>query len=301
MVMYEEYEDLPNFDPNRMNDPNYVELVKQARMIKDNEDELRKAGQLIEQKDALNKVPKEPEPNKITIVDGNDNAALINKTPEPEFVIPKHPLPEERKPSAPIHDQKEHGSDFKMQDFIEQEKYDANSQIYKKLNAQDKQTGVSTPIESMWISKGQVKKYLASKNVFKIKEKEENRYRAYRFQAIGEDEIELLQKMGEDLRLFYNLMALEGYTAEDKQGKERLALRRYGKDYFQMTKLQLDYRKKVAEMCLGISNLDFSELEMFSDPDFSVLDIWGLNDIIDSILERAVSGASYFRIASKTS
>ena len=293
VVMYEEYADLPNFDPSRMDDPNYRLMVEQARQIKDNEDALKKSGQTIEQKDALRfkqeqqKAEPEPEPAKMTVID---------KTAEQLT-----PLLEERKPSAPIHDQKESGSDFKMQDFIDQEKYDANSPIYKNLNAQSNKTGVSTPIESMWINKGQVKKYLASKNSFKIKEKGENRYRAYRFKGIGETELEQLQKMGEDLRLFYNLMALEGYITEDREGKERLALRRNGKDYFQMSKLQLDYRKKVAEMCLGISNQDFAELEMLSDPDFTVHDIWGLYDILDTILERAVSGSSYFRIASKTS
>jgi hypothetical protein len=294
--MYEEYMDLPNFDPVRFaNDPSYAELVKQARLIKDNEDALKKAGQTIEQKDAAIAARSTPkESPKITVVDGNANAELV---PKSEF---KPTIIDEAKPSNVVTENiTKNVNDFKMTDFIEQEKYNANSPIYKKLNSEQKQTGVSIPIESIWIDKGQVKKYLASKNVFKIKEKGENRYRVYRYTAVGDEEIEQLRLMGEDLRSFYQLMALEGNMIEDDNENKTLALHRNGKDYLQPSKLESDYDRKLAQLVLGISKEDFRELEMFSDPDFTVLDIWGLKDVLNSIIERAVSGASYFLIASK--
>ena len=102
------------------------------------------------------------------------------------------------------------------------------------------------------------------------------------------------------MRGFYTLMQLEGNTYEDIEGKERPMLLRNGKKYRQVSKLENDYKKKLAKMVLNISEEDYPKLEQFSDPDLTVMDIWGLKDILDSILERAVSGASYFRIASKT-
>lgn len=261
--MYEEYADLEGFDPNKMNDPKYVELVKEARQIKDNADEVKRSQSM----------------------QGVSNQVAIQETKQEEKKPEPKPIIEDIKPKS---------NDFLQSDFIEQEKYNANSQISKMLDSDQK----SKPINSMWISKGQFKKYISAKSVFKIKEKDIERYRTYRYHAIGDTEIERLRQMAEDLRLFYNLMQVEQTYFEDREGIKKAVLRRNGKYYNQFSKLETDYRKELAKMCLGIDEKEFSELEMFSDPDYTVHDIWGLADILDGILERAVAGSSYFRIAS---
>jgi hypothetical protein len=291
--MYEEFMDLPGFDPTKMIHPQYRMLVEQARQIKDNYDELYKKGETLEQKTRKIKeknknYEKQDNQENVTIVDGKDNANQLVAKSNPAQKL--------------IHDEKpkiQDSNDFTMGDFVEQERYDANSPIYKQLNEPITE-GESKPINSVWISKGQLKKYLSSKIYFKIKERGQNRIRTYRYQAIGEDEIEELRQMSEDIRGFYTLMNIEGNTYEDREGNEKPALLRNGKMYRQLSKLENDYRKKLAKMVLNISATDYPKLEQFSDPDLTVNDIWGLKDILDSILERAVSGASYFRIASKT-
>lgn len=273
-MVNEQFEDLPDFDPVRYaNDEQYRILVDQARMIKDNEDEVKRSNPVS---DAI-----EQNRSEEIQMTGNKQAQIQ----------------EEIKPSSHITENiTQSGQDFKQTDFIEQEKYNSNSPIAKQAN----DLGISKPINSMWVSKGQVKRYLSAKVVFKIKEKNENRYRAYRYRGIGDDEIEILKQMAEDINLFYQLLALENNRDEDEDGNKRLVLLRNGKKYNQKSKMEMDYRRHIAFMCLGINHAEYKQLEQFSDPDFTVYDIWGINDIVDGILERSISGSSYFRIASKT-
>ena len=135
-MVNEEFEDLPNFNPEAYaNDPNYRELVKQARQIKDNESEVKKSNPV-------------------------SNAIEQNRSEEIQIQAQKQPITENITA----------GNDFKQIDFIEQEKYNSNSPIAKQAN----DVGISKPINSIWVSKGQVKRYLSAKVVFKIKEKNEN-------------------------------------------------------------------------------------------------------------------------------
>lgn len=92
-------------------------------------------------------------------------------------------------------------------------------------------------------------------------------------------------------------MLLEKNTKEDIEGKEQPVLIRNGQYYFKMSELEQDYRKLIADICLGISPDDYDILEQWSDPEYTVYDIWGINDILDGIMERAINGTSYFRIA----
>ena len=255
--MWEEYQDLKGFDPTRMNDPIYVQLVKDMRQIKDNEMEV--------------------------------NRSMAHQQPKPQV---------QQQQQQVSNKQAQNTADFTMSDFIEQEKYDTSSQISKQFNKDT--TGQSIPINSMWVNKALIKKYLSSKMEFKIKEKGSERFRSYRYHAIGDEELEKLRQMAEDLRVFYQLMAMEGNTMEIKDGKTIPVLRRNGKNFIQISKLETEYRRELAEMCLGISNEDFAQLEQWSNSEYTIMDIWGLNDILDSILERAALGTSYFRIASKT-
>lgn len=270
-MVNEEFEDLPNFDPVAYaEDPNYRELVRQARQIKDNEKEINPVSNAIEQ-------------NRSEEIQLSSNVqAQKQSDPDPN--------------SKTITESIQATNDFKQIDFIEQEKYNSNSPIAKLAN----DIGISKPINSIWVSKGSIKRYLSAKVVFKIKEKNENRYIEYRYRGIGDDEIEILKQMAEDIGLFYQLLALENNRNEDSDGNNRLVLRRNGKDYNQKAKMEMDYRRHIAFMCLGITNDDYKKLEQFSDPDYTIYDIWGINDIIDGILERSVMGSSYFRIASKT-
>lgn len=267
-MVNEEFEDLPDFDPVMYeNDPNYRELCKQARQIKDNDDEVKKA----------NPVSQAIEQNRSEEIQLGSNVQAQNN-------------------SKTITESIQATNDFKQIDFIEQEKYNSNSPIAKLAN----EIGISKPINSIWVSKGSVKRYLSAKVVFKIKQKGENRFIEYRYRAIGDEEIEILKSMAEDINLFYQLLALEDNRKEDEDGNKRLVLRRNGKEYNQRSKMEMDYRRHIAFMCLGITHEDFKKLEQFSDPDYTIYDIWGISDILDGILERSVSGSSYFRIASKT-
>jgi hypothetical protein len=255
-MVYEEYADLEGFDPKRMNDPQYVAMVKEARQIKDNELEVKRSQVLEKTKQEQAQARLQAQAPKPVLVDRNTN-------------------------------------DFTMSDFQTQERYDSNSPLAK----QESDTSGSKPISGIWMSKGQIKKYIAGKMIFKIKELGQNRYRTYRYQSLGNVEVERLKQMSEDLTNFYRLMIIEDQYTEEL-GVRRRALFRNGKYYTMIGELESDFRKEIALLTLGINYSEFDELEMLSDPDFTTKDIWGLGDIIDGLLDKAINGNSFFLTAS---
>lgn len=255
-----DYSALGNFDPNMMRDPQYKYAVNQALQIQENaKDVLRSEG--------------------------------IKSQMQPE----QKPQPENQHTIINTKSPNDNPSDFKMSDFTNVQKYEADSAIAKMQNPQ---VGTVQSVGSIWMSKEDMKKYFATKNIFKIKIRNEQNCKIYRFRSIGSEEQEKLYRMSNDLANFYPLMLAEENTIEGMDDDKPVkVLSRDGKNYKHVSELMTDYRREISLMCLGIDYDEYEKLEQFSDPEYTVQDIWGINDIITGILDRALQGTSYFRIA----
>ncbi|HTH23127.1 MAG TPA: hypothetical protein VL854_12990 [Nitrososphaeraceae archaeon] len=256
-----DYSALGNFDPNMMRDQKYKEVVNAALQMKQNAEEVLRSQPKIAQ-------PVQPQPeNK----QDNKSVILTEKLPN------------------------DNPSDFKMSDFTNVQKYDPNSPVSKMQNPQ---VGTVQSVGSIWMSKEDMKKYFATKNIFKIKILNEQNYKTYRFRSIGSEQQEKLYRMSNDLANFYPLMLAEENEIEGMDDdKPTKVLLRDGKHYKHVSELMTDYRREIAFMCLGIEYDEFDKLEQFSDPEYTVQDVWGINDVITGLLERSLQGTSYFRIA----
>jgi len=143
-----DYSALGNFDPNMMRDQKYKEVVNAALQMKQNAEEVLRSQPKIAQ-------PVQPQPeNK----QDNKSVILTEKLPN------------------------DNPSDFKMSDFTNVQKYDPNSPVSKMQNPQ---VGTVQSVGSIWMSKEDMKKYFATKNIFKIKILNEQNYKTYRFRSIG--------------------------------------------------------------------------------------------------------------------
>lgn len=288
-MVYEEYKDLEGFDPTKMDDPIYAELVKQARQIKDNAIEIMTKGKPIQPNQEEIEILRKAE--EIKARSGNISKPLNQQ--EAQKMKPERETINEiiyGKPAVTP-------TDLSVSEFINQEKLDQNSEIYK-MSQQNIQLGQSQQINSMWMNKGQLKKYFSGKIYFNIKERNKDSFKKFRFQSVGSSDLERIREMSEDVSTFYQRMRLEQNFYEDRDGNKKLALLRNGNYYTSLAKLEMEYRKEIALICLGIDDVVFDTLEMLSDPEYTVKDIWGVYDVIDGILEKVTTGASYFRTAS---
>ena len=258
-------EELGNYDPEMMRDPAYRKMVEEAKALMSNARQVIRSNENKPQTQAPTPTPEQ-----------------TPTTKEGQVV-----LSEPQKLNQPI--------DFNLSDFQNMMRLDNNSTISKMQNIP---TGGNKPIGSIWMGKDEMKKYFACKNIFKVKIVNQVRYNTYRFHSINSEQQQILFRMVEDIRNFYPLMVTEGAEIDEGRDKPTKVLVRDGKNYRHISEIMVDYRKEIAFMCLGIEYEDFERLEMFSDPNYTILDIWGINDILDGILERALSGTSYFLIPS---
>lgn len=262
----EELKKIENFDLERYrNDAAYRKYCEQARQIKANADEIKRSQQK-------------------TV---NNTYGDIANNPKFTKVVEQQTVQQSKKPA-------ESSADFSFSDFASVQEYDNNSPITKALT-RDK----NVPINSLWADRAQLKKYWATKKYIKIKIANEDRYNEYTFRSINDEQLKQLQQMAEDINNFYGLIALEKNQFEDIDGIKKPALLRNGRYYNKISDLQSDFRKAIGFICLGISEDEFNSLEQFSDPDYTINDIWGIYDLIDGIYERAIRGGTYFRIAFK--
>lgn len=260
----DELKKIENFDLERYHkDPAYRKYADQARQIKANADEIQKTKEKSKEPYDINKDPKYTK-----VVEQNQEQVI------------------EHKPQVT--------SDFNFSDFANVQKYDANSSISKALT-RDR----NVPVNSIWTDRAELKKYWATKKYIKIKIANEDRFNSYTFKSVNDEQLKQLQQMAEDINSFYGLISLEKNQFEDVDGQRKPALYRNGRYYYKISDLQSDFRKAIAFICLGIPEDEFNILEQFSDPDYTVNDIWGIYDIIDGIYERALKGGTYFRIAFK--
>ena len=254
-------EELGNYDPEMMRDPAYRKLVEDSKQIMG---------------------------NARSVIRANENKPPEQKPEQPPTKEGQVVLSEPQKLNQPI--------DFNLSDFNNVMRLDNNSTISKM---QSVQTGGNKPIGSIWMSKEEMKKYFACKNIFKVKILNEIRYNTYRFHSLGAEQQEILFRMVDDIRNFHPLLVTEGNEIDEGKETPTRVLVRDGKNYKYLAELMIDYRKEIALMCLGVEYEEFDRLEMYSDPNYTILDIWGINDIIDGVLDRALTGTSYFLIPSE--
>jgi hypothetical protein len=262
----EELSKLENFDLELYNrDPNYRKIVDDARRIKANADEvLRDQGKTsVPQFEDIKQDPK---------------FTKVTEVLEPPKTIPKNEVT----------------TDFTFKDLVNIEKYDPNSPITKQLTSNK-----NVIVNGMWTDRAVLKKYWATKKHIKIKIANEDRFNTYTFRSVNEEQLKELQQMAEDTNNFYGLVMFEKANYVNSKEEKVPALFRNGRYYTKISELQSDYRKQLCFICLGIPEEEYETLEQFSDPEYTVNDIWGINDLIDGIYERAVKGGSYFLIAFK--